>query len=163
MPLYKSGFFIAILISMKRGRRGIPYIPLIGTISFILFAILIILYLVILREKLFFFYPWSDMPMHFLGGLVVGSVTYFLMLLIASARDKKFSRTQYVGGILVSVFTVGILWEIYEFIFGLTFTISYWPDTLSDIVMDILGGSFVAYCAYLHNQMLEKTWHNRDI
>ena len=75
-------------------------------------------------------YPWLDLVMHFSGGVVI--------TLIAVA---------YVGAGLrafLIMITIGILWEVYEFVIGISVAeLNFVTDSLVDLGMDVVGGLFV--------------------
>ncbi len=102
--------------------------------------------------KLYLFWTviWFDMVMHFLGGLFVALFFFWALSLFKSA----LSYTEKL--ILGVVFTVlvGLVWEYFELIIGVTnlASVEYWADTGMDIVMDTLGA--VCGSVYVHN--LEK-------
>lgn len=75
-------------------------------------------------------YWWLDIIMHFSGGVVIALISYAL-----GAR-----RT----GILLGVLAVGILWELFEFGIGVSVTEpNFIPDSMLDLVMDMLGAAVV--------------------
>ena len=80
---------------------------------------------------------WIDIPQHFLGGLWVGLACLWLF---AVARRP-------IPGLLtlfLMVFAIGIAWEIYEYVFGISYGPMYVYDTAKDLLMDCVG----ALCAY---------------
>jgi len=83
------------------------------------------------------------MVLHFLGGAVVamGGVATWLYLFPETNSDI----TKIILTALFWVIFIGILWELYEVHFGITFLsdgIVYVRDTASDLIMDICGGIF---------------------
>ncbi len=89
-------------------------------------------------------YPWFDVALHFLGGLGV-------YLVIQPYFSKSLSRApswQHALLIIGVTMLVGVLWEFAENL-G-TYVMRYHgsnlslsgdlPDTLADLVMDLLGG-----------------------
>lgn len=80
---------------------------------------------------------WFDMIMHFLGGLFV---SLFFFSLFSFFRSGFSYGEKLVLGLLFSVL-VGLVWEYYELIVGVTDLreVGYWSDTGMDIVMDTLG------------------------
>ncbi len=76
---------------------------------------------------------WFDIPMHLLGGVAV-ALAYFTVF---GGTNKSIIRA------IVFVFIVGVLWEIFELSFGITFLsdgAAYVFDTAKDLTMDIIGG-----------------------
>ncbi|OGI61737.1 hypothetical protein A2645_01225 [Candidatus Nomurabacteria bacterium RIFCSPHIGHO2_01_FULL_39_9] len=86
--------------------------------------------------------PWFDNFMHFLGG-------FWIVLTLSWLREKYlfkyFNNTAIF--ILSGLVIVGLSWEVFEFLIGAT---SDWlanlPDTVSDLIFDMLGG----LAAYLY-------------
>ncbi len=90
---------------------------------------------------------WSDMPMHFLGGIWLGLV----FLWFFSSKDNsspvswlngRKSQFEFIVPILFGVLMVGICWEVFELYF-----VNYvgqnsfnMTDTVSDIFFDLAGG-----------------------
>lgn len=89
------------------------------------------------RLYLFWTVLWFDMIMHFLGGLFI-ALLFFSILSLLSSRLGYVERL--VLGLMV-VLLVGIAWEYYELVSGVTNLADrgYWSDTGMDIVMDTLG------------------------
>jgi len=92
--------------------------------------------------------PWLDIPMHFLGGLWVALIYFYL--------DKRYFKTEskiffYISMISLSAF-IGVLWEFFEYLYSTLFPnsifslfklpLNLYRDTLGDLFFDILGGLF---------------------
>jgi hypothetical protein len=77
---------------------------------------------------------WWDSLEHFLGGVSVG----FFALWLGSIFGIRVSLITCVA----FVFCVGVAWEIMEVMLGVGQSIymSYWADTVKDIVCDCVGG-----------------------
>jgi hypothetical protein len=99
-------------------------------------------------------YPWLDMPMHFLGGacIVLGlSILPFIKIHLPA----RFAKLKW--NLLIVVFT-GTVWEIFEFISGVSTYDEYFiGDTLLDYVMALLG----AIAGYKAVKNVEQLEHNR--
>jgi len=83
--------------------------------------------------------PWLDMPMHFLGGLFVGSVALWFY---SQNVERRYFRAFPVS--IGAVLIVGGLWEVFEFSVDTIVSVSEQngiSDTLSDIIFDIIGGT----------------------
>ena len=77
---------------------------------------------------------WFDIVMHFIGGAWVGIVT----LLVFAERASASRAFVYA---LLGALIVGLLWELYEYAAGVTFSLSAYPiDTTRDLIMDVVGG-----------------------
>ncbi|MHB1316627.1 MAG: hypothetical protein ACYCZW_02085 [Minisyncoccota bacterium] len=96
--------------------------------------------------KLYLFWTvvWFDMVMHFLGGLFVTLFFFWIFSLLKS--NLRYSEKLVLG--IMFTFLVGIAWEYYELIIGVTNLsfFGYWSDTGMDLTMDVLG-SVVAVVA----------------
>ena len=114
-------------------------------------VLLALLYAYGMVEKLFFHIWWYDIPLHFLGGLAIAMavlyVYYFAGLFAPVAAPRRFFLLA-----LIAAIVVGIIWEIFEYVSGFTFTTGdkYVLDTLKDMGMDILG-ALVAYIYYMRH------------
>lgn len=92
---------------------------------------------------------WLDIPMHFVGGAWVAGVTLWW---------KFFSGTQETLPVAPSItrllvwgiggaFVIGLGWELYESVVSLITQghINDIQDTVSDLVLDMAGGTLVAF------------------
>jgi len=80
---------------------------------------------------------WTDLLMHFLGGLWIAFLTAWVIVVL-----KKSVSIRQISTILVaSVLVVGVSWEVFEVLTHSTGTTNatFWSDTVSDLCMDVLG------------------------
>ena len=92
----------------------------------------------------FWVYPWFDIPLHMLGGLMIA------LWAAGGALERKMSPQSGILYIFFIVFTVGILWEVFEYITELTVGPErYIIDTIADLVNDCIGG-FISVMLYLY-------------
>jgi hypothetical protein len=98
---------------------------------------------------LYYILWWFDMPMHLLGGVVVGmgflTVPFFARFL---PRYEKKTLAWALSGILF-VFVVGFLWELFEYVVQ-AYThadLANVLDSFSDLCFDIAGGALVMMLA----------------
>ena len=88
---------------------------------------------------------WFDMIVHFLAGVTIGLAVVSVLF-----YKRNFSAENLLRALSMSVLAaiiIGLLWEIYELVFSITFLSDgavYVRDTLSDIIMDMTGGFFGA-------------------
>ncbi len=121
---------------------------------FIHLALLIFLIFVLnaLAGKFYWYYSiwYFDMIMHFLGGLCLGLVFVWLFW------GKEFS-SKLIFKIILGVFLISVLWEIFEVIFNnlLAGDSFNFLDTISDIFCDLAGGVF-AFFYFLKRIMLKE-------
>lgn len=96
------------------------------------------------------FFPWLDIPMHYLGGL---SIAYSLDKLQTSLQEQKvvshLDKTIELVLVFTLVSTIAVFWEFAEFLldqfFGTNLQISL-PNTMQDLLMGILGaGTIVGF------------------
>ncbi len=84
---------------------------------------------------------YVDLILHFIGGIFVTALFAYIFL----ANKITLSRRAFVNAILLVSFTtlIGVLWEFYEYEVANLFMVQQNPldDTLSDILMDIIGGT----------------------
>ncbi len=87
---------------------------------------------------------WMDMVMHFLGGLWIALLSYYVFFL--SGYFKKISeRLSLFYTSLFFLLFVGISWEIFEYVTKVSVAQpNYILDTYLDLLMDMIGW-LVAY------------------
>lgn len=91
------------------------------------------------------YFPWLDIPMHYLGGL---SIAYSLDRSQILLQDQKIvsrlDKTIELILVFSSVSTIAIFWEFAEFLldhfFGTDLQVSL-PNTMQDLFMGILGAA----------------------
>jgi hypothetical protein len=90
--------------------------------------------------------------MHFLGGVFIGIL--ILYIIFRTQRNTHMSLYAIMKLTIVSVFVIGFLWEIYEYVVqGFTGVILANPlDSISDLFFDVAGGLYVFY----NTNILEK-------
>jgi hypothetical protein len=81
--------------------------------------------------------------MHFLAGFVVGYMTWWFYMRF-KGRDHVLPPAVLFGVMIFSTIVVGLVWEFFEYKFGISFP-SYGPlyalDTIHDLIMDLLGAT----------------------
>ena len=90
---------------------------------------------------------WLDIPMHILGGFLFGLLSIDMYRYMAHENNKlNFNLKLNLYHVLFFVFSIGVLWEIYEYIMGV-YGIYLWGgpiDTVKDIFDDLIGAA-IAY------------------
>lgn len=84
-----------------------------------------------LANFLYWYYPWFDVPMHLLGGVVIATV---LVAFLHSCRPLLFV-------ILAAAIFTG--WEVFEFALGFPRELNYVFDTSLDLLNDAIGAVLV--------------------
>ena len=105
---------------------------------------------------LYWTFWWFDMMVHFLAGGVVAMVVILILdskgsTLEIPKVEPWYTKIKMIFWSVAGALLVGIIWEIYEVHFGITFLsdgIAYVRDTSSDIIMDICGGFFGSLYAH---------------
>ncbi len=101
--------------------------------TLVLASVLAALHLYALHNYLYWHYRWFDIPMHILGGAMVGA-SFFAVV-------PYRSRTLYIAGILF----VALGWEVFEYVFRIsTGQPQYYFDTAHDVFNDGVG-AFISY------------------
>ncbi len=90
-----------------------------------------------LANLLYWYYPWFDTMMHFLGGLTVAT---FGIALLAKRRVLIF---------LIAMFGVAIGWELFELLINAEREENFVFDTSLDLLMDALGMTVTYFLARL--------------
>ncbi|KKS59133.1 MAG: hypothetical protein UV24_C0006G0003 [Candidatus Nomurabacteria bacterium GW2011_GWA2_42_41] len=87
---------------------------------------------------------WLDMPMHFAGGAWLAGFGVWWQFSRREIGSRNFLAVLWVC--LIYTISIGLVWEVYEAAISF-FTVGYMnamPDTLGDLLFDILGGTTVA-------------------
>ena len=96
-----------------------------------------------IKLHLYWITNWLDSPSHLLGGFV----SILILSTALSFLNFKKIKPNSTPFLFLGVLVVGILWEIFEVKYHITFPglPGYWPDTLSDIFFDLLGATLAYY------------------
>lgn len=95
-------------------------------------AILALVHLTALERFWYWYFPWFDVPVHFLGGALMATA---VIGVLHSYRPRVF----------LSVIFLGALgWEGFELLINAEREANFVLDTSIDLLMDALG-AFVAY------------------
>lgn len=107
-------------------------------------SVLAAIHLIALELYLYWYYLWLDVPVHFLGGVVV-------TLGVFAAYELKLPLARWVSGtfwrVLTVVWLVMIAWEVFEVWAGIPILENYPYDTALDLLMGCLGGIAGYYLA----------------
>jgi hypothetical protein len=100
------------------------------------------LYWLGLAKFLFWYHPWFDVPVHLAGGLTIG------LWAVTLAWPRGYSRYQTFFLVILFALTVGLVWEIFEYVNGITAgEAGYWLDTFKDLGDDV-GGALVGWVIF---------------
>jgi hypothetical protein len=81
---------------------------------------------------------WADLLSHFLGGLSMALIGAFVFFVLIPYYLNTDSLSRYTI-IFLFALIAGLVWEVFEIMFGLSIPKVDAIDTLSDLSMDILG------------------------
>ncbi len=100
-----------------------------------------------LSYSLYWAIEWFDIPMHFLGGFLIGILALFVFFSSGWISFTKNIRDwQMILFITVSsVLIVGLAWELWELFVGFTDLIADRADTILDLIMDTTGAVAAFY------------------
>jgi len=101
--------------------------------------IIALLHLLAINFFLYWDLMWFDLIMHFLGGVWVALLGFWIMAFFT--RAEEFSTRSIIYVSVFFTLGIGVLWEIFEAGAGISFVgKDMWGDTLSDLALDIVGG-----------------------
>lgn len=99
--------------------------------TLILSAALAMLAHLAVANYLYWRYPWFDLPMHYLGGMMLGTL---LVSILMHFRPRFY---------MIGVAGVAVGWEIFEYTLGFPRESNYVFDTSLDLLMDTLGATTI--------------------
>ncbi|MDP3875038.1 MAG: hypothetical protein Q8Q22_00755 [bacterium] len=82
---------------------------------------------------------WYDLMMHTLGGFIGGLIILWFL--------ESFDSSKPILLALISVMIVGILWEIFEYVYDVAQVADYWWDTITDLIADGVGAVLACFYA----------------
>lgn len=94
--------------------------------------------------------PYYDKLTHFVSSVTVALIAFFLAVLAEHQGDIRLTRPAIIVFILVSTLAAGTIWEIYEFVADQVFGTNLQHgniDTMSDLIVDLIGAVIVAIVA----------------
>jgi len=102
----------------------------------IIFSFLAVIHIIALELFLYWRFWWFDIPVHFIGGVVValGVFTLHDLRIVIPARLLQLVP------VLLLVILAAMVWEVYEVLIGVSIEGDAILDTLTDVGMGILGG-----------------------
>ena len=117
-------------------------------ITFFLSVLIAGLHLGALKYYWYWTYWWFDIPLHFLGGIVIGLL--FLTLHRSSVLMYKKDKINFFIMIMLFVLMIGFAWEVFEVFIDLARVTE--PDFISDTTFDIFldfAGGLTAYMIFI--------------
>lgn len=105
------------------------------------------------------FAPYYDKLTHLVSSITVALLAFFAAVLADHQGDVRLTRPAIVVFILIFTLAAGTVWEIYEFVFDQVFGTNLQlgnTDTMSDLVVDLVGAGIVAVFAAIALTKTEK-------
>ncbi len=96
--------------------------------------------------NMFYWYAsiwWFDIMMHTFGGVAVALAASALFV-------RRYAHQKMIVPVLLGVFIVGLAWEYYEYALQHIIRgaeLANIPDSISDIIADMVGGGIGVYLA----------------
>lgn len=109
--------------------------------------LVLFIWLVNTSANYFYWYSamwWFDIPMHIMGGMFLslfGGALFFRKL-------RDLSNKEALVTILLFALIIGLGWEVFEYIVQTIIKgqqLANIPDSIKDMVMDLLGGLFTSF------------------
>lgn len=129
------------------------------SLLFVAFSLILALGVLHFSAIVFYFYWtmwWFDTLMHFLGGLSLGVFLIWVFHVSGMFGQRAPNRRQAFLTSLVSIAIIGVGWEIFEYVAGIsTAEQNYALDTATDLVADMAGAllaSFLGMSAVFYKQ-----------
>ncbi|MEI6042043.1 MAG: hypothetical protein WCQ00_00545 [bacterium] len=101
--------------------------------------------------QVYWLFPWFDIPMHILGGIMVG---LFVQTGIEHFNNRKINKNR-VLLVFLGAIAVGVFWECVEWYFRITDGLGPLSriDTIKDVIDDIIGGALsIWFWRFLFNK-----------
>ncbi|MBU4479995.1 hypothetical protein KKG48_00940 [Patescibacteria group bacterium] len=120
----------------------------------ILILIVVIAFLnhIAIDNFLYWKFWWFDILMHFLGGFWVSLTALWFFYFSGFVKDFRKNLFNVFLISLVSIFAVGIGWEVFEFMIEISFSNNYVADTVGDLIMDVIGSLTVTLWLLVTNK-----------
>ena len=121
--------------------------------SVLVLVILISLHFVGSYYSLYWKFSWFDVVVHIMSGLWVALLVLWLASIFEQINSLKEYKTKSFLIAFISAILIGVIWEIIENVFQITFTKAsgYSLNTALDILNDGLGG-LLAYLYFVQKR-----------
>jgi hypothetical protein len=111
-------------------------------LSFVTALLVAVIHIFGLELSLYWLWRPLDSMMHFLAGVSIGLFVAWFMVRLSLLRPAL-----YWGAVILATLVVGLAWEWFERQAGISVFHGqlYWPDTISDLALDLAGAIIAAY------------------
>ena len=119
----------------------------------------------VLMGEAFDFYElvwWWDIVLHGSSAIGFGLIGFVFVLMMF--EGDRFAAPQWAMCLVAFglAVTVGAVWEIFEFLmdqwFGLNMQKSGLPDTMKDLMVDVIGAAFASWLGYVYLRAKDKSF-----
>lgn len=103
---------------------------------------------------LYYIFYWYDIMMHTLGGAILGLI--MIVLMDRFNHLHHLTKIQKLVIIIIWGIVGGVMWEVFEYVQDVYLHTALqvsWSDTISDLICDTIGATFVAII-YWYNSKL---------
>lgn len=151
--IFASLFFFCIsFLPTVINRRSNVYLPPIMDL-----AITVVLYnhfFLGMHKGFYYKFPWWDLALHLSNSVVIGFIGFgivYSLMITKQVLAKPFFISLYA---VLFATTIGVFWEIFEFLADTTFGTNMLSDgivdTMTDLIADIIGASVVALAGFFY-------------
>lgn len=107
----------------------------------LLSVVVAILHMAAISFSLYWTFLWFDVLMHFLGGITLSLLVAWWLFFTPLTKIRGRARFKLFLAAVFSPLFVGGLWEVFEYIAGVSFSVEGYPlDTFFDLVINLCGG-----------------------
>ncbi|HMO78978.1 MAG TPA: hypothetical protein PJ997_02235 [Candidatus Paceibacterota bacterium] len=92
---------------------------------------------------------WFDIMMHFLGGLLMGLIAFWIFFTSEKINYPKDNSLVIFFTVVGFTLIIGLSWELWEIFVGFTDVDLDMGDTILDIIMDVIGAIAAYYYGLL--------------
>ncbi len=108
------------------------------------------------EHYLYWVYWWYDVMMHFLAGLSLGFLVYWVLFASGHFFKGPKRRAFILVLVVASVFVLGVVWEVFEYANAITDSHEgYIQDVVNDLILDSCGGALAALLASSRRRKIE--------
>lgn len=113
-------------------------------------ALVMLFHITISFLNIYEFYPWADIPMHFLGGLAI-AISFSIILKILQRKKHLGKMRNYLFFLFIIslVALTAVLWEFVEYTLDLALNSTYFQGSLTDTIWDLFFGLIGGIFGYL--------------
>ncbi|NNU81172.1 hypothetical protein HMH01_12070 [Halovulum dunhuangense] len=166
VALIESRWSLAFIAMATMGLAAIPHrlasrFAIRLPTSFIAAITVFVFATIFLGEALDFYnrYWWWDVALH--GGSAIGFGLVGFLFAFMLFEGDRYAAPPWAIGVIAFCFAVsiGVMWEIFEFamdsFFGLNMQKSGLPDTMGDLIVDVIGAAIGGLAGFLYLKRLQ--------